>query len=39
MEFLSETPKRRSDSHDDFDVTSPKEKKSRSLGTDTITYF
>ena len=39
MEHLSETQKRRSNSDDDFDVTSPKQKKSRSSGTDTIAYL
>ena len=36
MEHLSETQKRRSNNDDDFDVISPKQKKSRSSGTDTI---
>ena len=39
MERLSETQKKRSNSDDDFDVTSPKQKKSRSSGTDTIAYL
>ena len=39
MKRLSETHKRRSNSDDDFDVTSPKQKKSRSSGTDTIAYL
>ena len=36
MERLSETHQRRSNSDDDFNVTSPKQKECRSLGTDTI---
>ena len=39
MERLSETQKRRSNSDNDFELTSPKQKKSRSSGTDTIAYL
>ena len=39
MERLSETQKRRSNSDDNFDVTSTKQKKSRCSGTDTIAYL
>ena len=39
IESLWKTQKRRSKSDDDFDVTSLKEKKSSSLGTDTIAYL
>ena len=39
MERLSETQTRRSNSDDDFDVTAPKQKKSRSSGTDTIKFL
>ena len=39
MECLSETQKRKSNSDDDFDVTSLKQKKSRSSGTDTVAYL
>ena len=39
MERLSETQKRRSNSDDDFDVTSPKQKKSRNSGTDNIEFL
>ena len=39
IEFLWKTQKRRSKSDDDFDVTSLKEKRSSSLGTDTITFL
>ena len=39
MERLSQTQKRRSNSDDDFDITSPKQKKSISSGTDTIVYL
>ena len=36
MECLSETQKRRGNGDDDFDITSPKQRKSRSSATDTI---
>ena len=39
MEGLSETQKRSSNSDNDFDVISRKQKKSRSSGTDTIAYL
>ena len=39
MECLLETQKKRSNSDDDFDVISPKHKKSRSSGTDTTAYL
>ena len=39
MERLSQTQKRRSNSDDDIDITSPKQKKSVSSGTDTIVYL
>ena len=39
MERLSETQKRRSNSDNDFELTSPKQKKSRSSGTDTTAYL
>ena len=39
MERLSETQKRRSNSDNDFELTSPKQKKFRSSGTDTIAYL
>ena len=39
MERLAETQKRRSNSDDDFDVTSPKQKKSRNSGTDNIEFL
>ena len=39
MECLSKTQKRKSNSDDDFDVTSLKQKKSRSSGTDTVAYL
>ena len=36
---LSETQKRRNDNNDDFNVTSSKQKTSRSSGADTIAYL